>query len=41
MRSSAGTNDRGVPDEDMRGNSDMDLDVLFAHIGVDLDDVNH
>jgi hypothetical protein len=28
-----------IPDEDMRDNSGMDLDVLFAHIEIDLDDL--
>lgn len=28
-----------IPDEDVRDNSGIDLDVLFAHIEVDLDDV--
>jgi hypothetical protein len=32
-------NNHIVPDEDVRDNSGVDLDVLFAHIEVDLDDV--
>ena len=31
--------DYGVADEDVRDNSGIDLDVLFAHIEIDLDDV--